>query len=205
MTDETVVTQSPEGGQGTPPEGGQQPGQQPGSEPGTPPQGEGNGESTDGNATGAPAAYSDFVLPDGVELDSGLYERATPVFKEMGLTQEQAQKFVSLYADQIQASHESQVESFNQTTQEWLDNAKADKEIGGDKFDENIALAKEALGKFGTPELATLLNDTGVGNHPEIIRILTKVGALLKEDQPGGGGNNAGEKPDRATILYGTS
>lgn len=200
MADEETVT-PPEGGEGTPPQGGQPEGQQPAGEP----EGKPEGAEPDGNATGAPEAYSDFDLPEGVELDSGLIEQASPIFKEMGLSQAQAQQLVSLYADQQRASFESQVESFNQTTQQWLDEAKADKDLGGEKFDENVAAAKTALAKFGTPELAQLLNDTGVGNHPEIIRVFSKVGALLNEDVPGSGGGNVSEKADRASILYGTS
>ncbi len=44
----------------------------------------------------------------------------------------------------------------------------------------------------GTPALAEYLKWSGGGNHPELIRIFAKAGALIKEDQPstekGGGG-----------------
>ena len=40
----------------------------------------------------APETYADFTLPEGVELDTALLTDAAPLFKELGLTQEQAQK-----------------------------------------------------------------------------------------------------------------
>lgn len=164
----------------------------------------GNTGNADGNAD-APESYADFDLPDGVEMNADALDRATAVFKEMGLTQEQAQQYVTLHAESVKAAQESQVESFNQMKAGWLEQAKGDAEIGGEKFDENVATAKTFLSKFGTPELTALLDETGVGNHPEIIRAFARAGALMNEDSPAGNGGNVQEKKDRVSVLYGNS
>ncbi len=156
----------------------------------------------DEGAAGAPEAYADFSLPEGMELDSTVLEQAVPVFKELGLSQDQAQKLIDFEAQRVQASQDAQVESFNQLKQDWLTQAKSDDEIGGEKFDENVADAKSFIDAFGTPELKTLLNEYGVGNHPEIIRAFARAGKLVKEDSPGNGGQAPGQKQDRADILY---
>ena len=39
----------------------------------------------------------DFKAPEGQSLDAALVERATPIFKELGLTQDAAQKLVDFY------------------------------------------------------------------------------------------------------------
>lgn len=160
-------------------------------------------DADEGGAAGAPEAYADFTMPEGMDVDTALLEQAVPVFKELGLTQEQAQKLVDLQAQNVQASQQAQVDSFNQLKQDWLDQAKSDDEIGGDGFDENVSDARLFIDKFGTPELKTLLNDYGVGNHPEVIRAFARAGKLLKEDVPGGNGQPESGKKDRAEILYG--
>lgn len=158
-------------------------------------------DAGDGSTT-APDSYADFTLPEGVELDAAVLESAAPVMKEAGLTQEQSQKFVDWYAKQVQAGAEKQVEAFNQLTSQWKTDSENDKDFGGDKFEESVGLARSAIDKFGTPGLKQLLSDHGVGNHPEVVRFMVRVGQLTKEDNPGSGGDQASEKKDHADILY---
>ena len=160
------------------------------------------GNADEGGTEGAPETYADFSMPEGMEVDAALLELATPVFKELNLTQEQAQKLVDLEAQKVQASQQAQVDSFIQLKQDWLTTAQNDKEIGGDKFDATVADAKLFLDKYGTPELKTLLNDYGVGNNVEFIRAFARAAQPLKEDLPGNPGNPSGGKTDRVSTLY---
>lgn len=137
----------------------------------------------DSAATTAPETYDDFTLPEGMELDQAYLGTLTSAFKDAGLSQEQAQKLIDFQAAQIKAGDEARVQAFNQLTQDWLTAARADKEIGGDAFDQNVANARLAVEKFGTPDLNKLLQAYGIGNHPEVIRTFARVGKLLREDQ----------------------
>ena len=148
--------------------------------------------------------YADFTLPDTIDMNTANLESASAVFKDMGLTQDQAQKLVDLEAANVQASAQAQVDAFNSMVDEWATASKNDSEFGGDKFEESIATAKAAITKFGTPELQELMNTHGVGNHPEVVRFMVRVGNLTKEDNPGkDGAPAANAEPDRATRLYG--
>lgn len=161
------------------------------------------GQLTDGEGSQTvPDTYADFAMPEGVTVDSALLSEATPLFKELGLTQEQAQKLVDFQAKQVQASSQSQVDAFNQLMNDWQEQSRNDKEFGGDKFDENIAVARSAIDKFGTPELKQLLEEHGVGNHPEVIRFMVKVGKLTAEDVPGGTTTPTSKAQDRVSLLY---
>lgn len=161
-------------------------------------------KGADGNGDQkAPETYADFTMPEGMELDSALLEQASPLFRELGLTQEQAQKLVDFQAQHVQASQQGQLEAFNQLKTDWLDQAKSDKEFGGDKFNENVATARLALTKFGSEGLTKLMNDYGIGNNPEMIRFMVKVGRLMKEDVPDdSGGQNTSPPKDKVGILY---
>jgi len=160
------------------------------------------GEETDASSQTPPDTYADFVMPEGVELDSALLTEAAPLFKELGLTQDQAQKLVDFQAKQAQASSESQVDAFNQLMNDWQDKSKNDKEFGGDKFEESVKVARSAVENFGTPELKQLLEEHGVGNHPEVIRFMVKVGKLTAEDIPGGTTTPTSKAQDRVSLLY---
>lgn len=154
-----------------------------------------------------PDTYADFDMPKGIIIDEAALAQATPLFKELGLTQEQSQKVIDLYAGQVQAGSQKQVDDFNRLMSDWRTKSANDKEFGGDKFEENVKIAQSAIGKYGTPELKQLLEEHGVGNHPEVIRFMVKVGQTLKEDIPGTtGAVTTGavttKAEDRVNILY---
>lgn len=160
------------------------------------------GEEAGGDDQASPETYSDFTLPEGVELDEKLMNEVKPLFEEVGMTKDQAQKFVDLHAKVVQEGARQQAEQFSELVNGWQKQAKADKEFGGDKFDENVGVARSAVDKLGTPEFKQLMEDHGVGNHPEMIRFMWNVGKLMKEDTPGQSGGPSTPQKDRVSILY---
>ena len=166
-----------------------------GNDPGKESGGEGDG--------GAPEAYADFELPEGVELDETLLKETTPMFKELGLSQEGAQRLVSLYANQLQSLANGQVEAFNKAMETWKTDSLNDKEFGGEGFEENLGIARQAVEKFGTPELMQLLSEHGVGNHPEMVRFMYRVGKAIKSDTAvGGTGQAVTTEQNRVQQMY---
>jgi hypothetical protein len=159
---------------------------------------------TDDGSLAAPESYADFTMPEGFNLDETLLAEALPIFKELELTQEQAQKLVDFKAKEVQAGQKLQQETFNQLISDWGDQSKSDKEFGGDKFEENTKIAQHAVATYGTDALRVFLNEQGVGNHPEMIRFMFRVGKTLGEDIPGGEGNLVTDKGDRASRMYPT-
>ena len=125
------------------------------------------------------------------------------VARELDLSQDAAQKILDKVAPAMQAR---QAEVLEAARTEWANSAKSDKEFGGDKLDENLATAKKALDTFGTPELRTLLNNSGLGNHPEVIRLMYRAGKAISEDTFVGGANTNATpaRRDAATALYPT-
>ncbi len=145
----------------------------------------------------------ELKMPDGVELDAELASALGPEFKDLGLTNAQAQKLVDKYIAIQQQRGEKQAENWSTTIQEWADNAKADKEIGGVNWDKTVNNAQRAVKELGSDALKEYLNASGGGNHPEVIRFMAKVGAMIKEDNPAkGGAEGAGKPVDPAHILF---
>ena len=138
-------------------------------------------------------------------VDAELLAAVSPRFKELGLTRAQAQALTDDFIKVQQQRGEGQVKAWGERVQKWADDAKADKDIGGDKWDTSVADAKRAISKLGTPALKEYLETSGGGNHPEVIRILAKAGALLKEDSPpNDGGQGSGKPVETAHALFPT-
>lgn len=158
------------------------------------------------SADAVPEEYEKFSLPEGFDYDEAKAKEFGAVAKELGLSQEKAQKLVDLYIGNIQGGIEAQLAVVDARNAEWERTARADKEFGGEKFEENIAVAKRALERFGSPELGKYLAETGLGNHPELIRLCWKAGRLLGEDpQPddrGGGPKDSMSEDDLAKLMF---
>jgi hypothetical protein len=160
--------------------------------------------NTDGKVTGAPEAY-EFKAPEGKEFDPEVINSFSDIAKELDLPQDAAQKMIDKLAPKIQ---ERQMQVIEQVRNDWAQQAQTDKEYGGEKLTENLAVAKKALDAFGTPELRSLLNESGLGNNPEVIRFMFRAGKAISEDRFVGGapsgGKSAGPKSfnDAASALY---
>ena len=163
--------------------------------------GEGEKKPDDGKKEGAPEAYADFKVPEGVQVDKEALEAFKPLAKELGLSQEQAQKLVDLQAAQVGKFEKAIQTQWEQTQKAWVTQARDDKEIGGTKFDENLAVAAKALDAFGTPALRQMLDATGVGDHVELLRFAHKVGKAISEEKLILGGHKTTPK-SAAEVLY---
>jgi hypothetical protein len=148
--------------------------------------------------------YADFNVPEGVQLNTQLLGEFKDIAKGLGLKQEQAQALADLGVKQAQAIVGKIEADRVAEVSAWTEASKADKEFGGDKFDENLGIAKKALDAFATPALKAVLVKTGLGNHPELIRAFFKAGKLISEDRlvPGGTKPVTGGKT-AAKVLYG--
>lgn len=126
---------------------------------------------------GAPEKY-EFANAD--QLDGAVVESFSEIARELNLSQDAAQKVLDKMAPVIQSQQMDRIEA---ARTQWLEDAKVDKEFGGEKLQENLGLAKKALDAFATPELRVLLNESGLGNHPEVIRVFVRAGKAISEDR----------------------
>lgn len=99
---------------------------------------------------------------------------------------------------------ESQAQAMAQRDQQisaWGDELKADKDFGGEAFDKNVATAIKGLEAVGSPELRQMLDQTGLGSHPEIVRAFKKVGELVA-DAPFATGAQPAQSASPAARMY---
>lgn len=163
------------------------------------------GENTD---TTAEEQTIEFTPPEGMDFFKDQYAEFEGMVdgylkENPNATAKQALKWAAdEQAKRTTAEAEQSISQHNERIEDWLNKAKADEEIGGDKFDENVATAVKALDNSGDPQLREILNMTGLGNHPFILRMLVNEGKKLESgDVPSPGGPNGRKKFTDA--LYG--
>lgn len=163
---------------------------------------DGDGEGEDGDADKpeaiTPESYGDFTLPDGIAVDENIVGEFKGIAAEAGLSKDQAQKLVDLRVKQVQAEQAA----WQKTQETWVNEVKADKEFGGDNLPANLAVAAKALDQFGTPQLRQLLDAYGIGNHPEMVRFVYRVGKGMSEDSPVNVKSPAAGQRDPAKVLF---
>ena len=146
------------------------------------------GKGDEKTLTGAPEAYDDFKLPENVELIGDKLKEFQDISKEMDLSQKGAQTLIDKHVAVISEIAEAQNEAWAETRAEWREATKTDKEYGGQKLKANLAFAKAALNAFGNTEFVGLMDDFGLGDHPEVVRFLVNAGKTVSEDSLMSGG-----------------
>ncbi|WP_225786063.1 hypothetical protein [Pseudomonas sp. Marseille-P9655] len=161
---------------------------------------EGEGEQTQKPVV--PEAYAFKDLPEGYAMTDEQLAEVSPLFKELGLTQEQANKLVAFDAKRALAAEQAGLEQRQGLVTGWEKSLREDAAFGGANFDANVGVAQKALAQFGTPELSTMLKESGLGSHPEVVRLFHRIGQQLAEGQLHSGSGNNTRKSD-AEVFYG--
>ncbi len=192
------------GAEKTPPVEGTQ--QEEGAKTGDETDAKGEGDETDDKdkAAGAPEEYADFAVPEGVEMDADVLTEFKGIAKELGISQEAAQKLIDLQSSMEAKRADSLQQALADQSQQWMDQVKNDKEFGGENYDSNVALAVKTIEAFGSPELRTVLNDSGLGNHPELVKFCHRIGKAISDDNLVLGGTQTGRKSDEE-VFYGNN
>lgn len=137
----------------------------------------------------------ELTAPEGFELNDDILAEVDPVFRELRLDNDQANKLMPLAASFAERIVQQQSDAFQAQATDWAKQAKNDPEIGKANWTETESLVAKALDRFVGPKVTKddagkevvnpfrkLLDDTKLGNHPEMIRAWRKIGAAIGED-----------------------
>lgn len=126
----------------------------------------------------------EFKAGNGETLDAETAKDFSEFAKSQGLSQESAQAALAT-AEKLFTAH--QTKAYHAAVDKWGEASKADKEIGGDKLQENLSLAEKFIAQFATPGLQKLLahpskGGIGWGNHREVIATFANAARRLVPD-----------------------
>lgn len=166
----------------------------------------GNAAQQNQSGTGQQSAADPFAVlkaPEG--FDPAALPKIIELAKAYDIKPEKAQKLLDeTHARQVQAKKDMDAALAKQKA-DWHEAIKADKDYGGEKFQASLQRAQKVVGEIDTriaPGIKQLLNDSGYGEHPAVVRLFNYLGQANREDTFAAGGDNAaGEKP-LEDVLY---
>lgn len=147
---------------------------------------------TDAKPPDVPEKY-ELRLPENTIIDQPLMEEFTAWAKELKLSNDQAQAAADLHLKVLGTFAQQQAQEFVAQQRQWQKEFGDDPEIGGAKADETLTLARKGLAALGaTDRLKQEFDRTGLGNHPDMIRIWANIGKFVGDD-----GVIMGKQPDQ--------
>lgn len=131
-----------------------------------------------------PDKYEDFKVPDGYTLDAEVSKEASSLFKDLGLSQEGAQRLVDFYVTKTKEAFDQPMKEYESQRAKWRDEVRADKEIGG-KLNSVLTTISKAIDGLGDAGLARdfreAMDYTGAGDNPVFIKAFYKLAQKVTE------------------------
>lgn len=166
------------------------------------------GQKTEKTAGVVPETYT-FKVPEGMSVDQALADKVSPVFKELGLTQEAVDKLSAVYAPYVQAQAQAQGDKmradYSNIVKGWKDETI---KMLGSEVDKEMSHASKFITKFSSDAkaLRQLFDDTGIGNHPLVVSLFIKAGKMLSQDHLSESGRSTstpmGGDQEAEKVLY---
>jgi hypothetical protein len=145
-----------------------------------------------------------FHFPEGTKPDDALLQKFKPLVRELGLQGDAAQKIVDLYAQRQKAlAVEAETQQIR-TLNELAEQVRQDPELGGERFEQKMDIARKALRAFGGQELVELLKDSPLANSKPMVRAFYKLGLLMQEDRLDSTGQAAAPSPQKSKDAWRT-
>jgi len=148
-------------------------------------------EKKPAEASVVPDKY-EFKVPEGAQLNEALIAEATPLFKEMGLSQENAQKLFDFHNKAIADVASAPGKAYEDLRTSWRNDTVANKELGDGKalrpeVQANIAKAIDSLPN--AKDFRAAMDLTGVGDNPAFVAAVNHWAKALAEGTLVRGGN----------------
>lgn len=121
-------------------------------------------------------------LEENSLLDNSHVEQVTDWAKEHNLSNEQAQELLSWQEKSLSNWIEANQKLHEEEVKSWRDQVINDETMGRQHLKQTVADARGFVKKFGSPEFIKMLDDTGYGDHPEVVRMFAMAGAAMNDD-----------------------
>lgn len=130
-----------------------------------------------------PAKATESVVPEKYDLklpkDSLLDAKDVDAIADFAKANKLPANVAQAILEQKHADREAYVEGqrkmLEDESNKWLEEVKADKEIGGANAAKNIELAKRMAVKFGPEGFEKELDESRLGNHPMFVKMMVRL------------------------------
>lgn len=165
-------------------------------------------QGTPGSDEGPPQGDYQLNIPEGYEVTPEIKGKVDGLFRDAGLSNEKAQKFVDFYEEQTKEAAAAPYKIWSDTQAAWAKEVKEDPKIGGSNLPRTLGtIAKYIDSMPNAKEFREALTYTGAGNNPAIIRGLHALATHHVESGLATGRpsvNTGGPKAPGAKAMYPT-
>lgn len=170
---------------------------------------------SDDEGDGSDDVEYEFTPPEGA-LISEEAQSMIDAFKEnaaeLGLSSEQYQKLIEYDLERGQNAMAQQAGAYQERIAQWGEEVKADKELGGENLNSNLATIKAVTDAYGDAKLMSLMkapseanpDGLGLGNHPDVLRFLHRIGKSLADSDFIEGDGHKAQSGDGLQRMYPT-
>jgi len=158
---------------------------------------------------GVPEKVEDYKIerPKDASFDDEFVGQFKSKAHAFGILPKQAQSLVNWF-NEASKSKSQQLATQYQT--ELTTGLTALKQEWGQAYDAKLSRANQVAEASGGKELLTLLTETGLNNHPTVLKAFAKLGDMAKEDSmpsdaPGGSAITPAQADSRISEIYGNS
>lgn len=155
-------------------------------------------------AESAPETYTNFTMPEGRTLNKETLGEATTLFRELGLSQESAQKLIDFATKNQISTEDAGKAAYTAMREGWRSEVLKDTTLstGTDlkpEVKQSIGRAIDNLGSELGPQFRQILDTSGIGDNPTMVKAMYELSKFVTEGRPvvGGGPAKTGQQaPD---------
>lgn len=122
--------------------------------------------------------FNGIELPDGTSVDDGA-SLVSDLGHELKLSNDQARTLLEKGLPKVHASIQAQRDKL---VTMWTNQIKSDPVLGGEHYKETSANLSRVMNKYGSKEAYAVLNQSGLGSNPAIVRMMNAIGKDLGEE-----------------------
>lgn len=169
-----------------------------------------------------PPTYDPFTLPEGLSLEEDRVKEFTGILSEFeqktkadhAEVQQFGQKAVDFHVAEVQKAVQSitqhMQDGWEKTKNDWKESFMSDPELGGNRWQTTVDSAMNFIRTHGgnadqQAEFRKLMNDSGIGNHPAMIRLLANAGIKMSEGKPLAATAPISPPKSKTATMYGRS
>lgn len=153
-------------------------------------------KATDKKESVVPEKY-DLKLQQDSVLDTSVVDEIAAIARERGLSNEQAQAALDEVEGKTKATREANLQRWSAETK------AAFKDEDPTAFDKTLKLARDRFIPKDSP-LARLLDQSGYGSHPAVVKHFYELGKAMREDSATQSVNAGGKPPEKTSsqVMY---
>lgn len=168
-----------------------------------------------------PPKYDSFTFPEGIQVDATRVGEFTNLLAELETSgkatheavQAFGQKAVEFHVNEMKNTVEKLTDyyqkAWDKQKTDWKEAFLKDPDIGGNRFQTTIDSALTFIRTHGgnedqQKEFRMLMDSSGLGNHPAVIRLLANAGQAMSEGRPLAAPRPISQPKSKTQTMYGS-